>query len=300
MRTENVKLAVGFAILAAFFYAVLGALMKIVEQTGLPNETLVFFRQMIGLVSFVPILLYQHKPIKSFQTKALPLHLIRAFSSICAMYCLVFALKYLPLVDALLLTYTRPLFLPIIVLFWFRKKWSKRTFIGIVIGFLGVALILKPDKKLFDIAALVGLASALFGSISFTCVRKATRFDSTTTILLYYLALSIPLSIIPMIFHWTLPTAEDWIMLAIIGICGLLYQISLTKAYHYGKAFQVSSVLYSTAAFGAFFDFYLGDFSLDYLGFAGILCIVLGTLITVTQKHTPFPPENFPSKKKGP
>ncbi len=292
MRSENLKLAIIYAVLAAFFYAVLGTLMKITEQAGAPNETLVFFRQLIGFFAFIPLVLYDKKPIKALKTKALHLHLIRVVASLCAMYCLVFALKYLPLVDALLLTYTRPLFLPIIVFFWFRKKWSKRTFIGIAIGFLGVALILKPDKKMFDIAALVGLASALFGSISFTCVRKLTKVDHTYTILLYYLILSIPVALLPMLIHWKTPTQFDWIMLLIIGICGLIYQLTLTKAYQHAKAFQVSSILYSTVVFAALFDFWLGDFTLDYLGFAGIVCIIAGTIVTITQRNTPFPPES--------
>lgn len=291
MRSDNLKLAIAYGVLAAFFYALLGTLMKITEQAGITNETLVFFRQLIGLVTLLPFIMQENKTANQLKTRSFHLHLIRAISSLCAMYCLVFALKYLPLVDALLLTYTRPLFLPIIVLIWFRKKWSKTTFIGTLIGFLGVALILKPDKKMFDIGALVGLASALFGSVSFTCVRKLTRTDTANTILFYYLALSIPLAVIPLLFNWTTPTKMDWAMMAIIGICGLIYQMALTRAYQHAKAFKVSSILYSTVIFGALFDWWLGDFSLNYLGCAGIVLIIVGTIITVRQRITPFPPE---------
>lgn len=297
MRSDNLKLAIAYGILAAFFYAVLGTLMKITEQAGATNETLVFFRQTIGLVALVPFLTHENKHVKHLKTQSFHLHLIRAISSLCAMYCLVFALKYLPLVDALLLTYTRPLFLPLIVLVWFRKKWSKNTFFGILIGFLGVALILKPDKKMFDIGALVGLASALFGSISFTCVRKLTRTDTANTILFYYLAISIPLAILPLMFNWSTPTKFDWMMMSVIGICGLIYQMALTRAYQHAKAFKVSSILYSTVIFAALFDWWLGDFSIDYLGFGGIALIIIGTIITVRQKVSPFPPETSERRK---
>jgi drug/metabolite transporter (DMT)-like permease len=291
MRSDNLKLAVAYGSLAAFFYALLGTLMKVTEQAGATNETLVFFRQMIGLITLLPFLTKEERKFTPPKTSSFPLHLLRAISSLCAMYCLIFSLKYLPLVDALVLTYTRPLFLPIIVFFWFRKKWSKNTFFGILIGFLGVACILKPDRKMFDIGAFVALASALFGSISFTCIRKLTRTDSANTILLYYLLLSIPLAIIPVLFNWSTPKKFDWVLLAIIGICGLIYQMALTRAYQHAKAFKVSSILYSTAIFAAFFDWWLGDFSLDYLGFAGIALIIIGTIVTVRQKVSPFPPE---------
>lgn len=298
MRSDNIKLGIFYGVLAAFFYALLGTLMKITENAGTSNETLVFFRQTIGLFTFIPFLAQEHKSIKHLRTHSFHLHLIRAVSSLCAMYCLVFALKYLPLVDALLLTYTRPLFLPIIVLVWFRKKWSKTTFIGILVGFLGVALILKPDKKMFDIGALVALASAIFGSISFTCIRKLTRTDSANTILFYYLALSIPLAVFPLLFNWTTPTSFDWVMMSVIGICGLIYQMTLTRAYQHAKAFKVSSILYSTVIFGALFDWWLGDLSLDYIGLIGTALIITGTIITLTQKVSPFPPEASEIVKK--
>jgi len=297
MRSDNIKLGIFYGTSAAFFYALLGTLMKITENAGVSNETLVFFRQTIGLITFAPWIIQRKPLVESLHTQSWPLHIIRAVSSLCGMYCLVFALKYLPLVDALLLTYARPLFLPIIVLLWFRKKWSKTTFIGILIGFLGVAFILKPDKKMFDIGAFVALASAVFGAISFTCVRKLTRTDSANTILLYYLTLSIPLAAIPLMWNWTIPTLSDWIMMLIIGICGLIYQMTLTRAYQHAKAFQVSSILYSTVIFGALFDWWLGDFSVDYMGLVGTALIIVGTIITVRQKISLFPTEISERKK---
>jgi len=291
MRSDNIKLGIFYGVLAAFFYALLGTLMKTTEAAGMSNETIVFVRQSIGLLSFLPFLAKPSTSLIHTKTLSLHLHLIRAVSSLCGMYCLIFALKYLPLVDALILTYARPLFLPIIVLVWFRKKWSKITFIGTFIGFLGVALILKPDKKMFDIGALVALVSAIFGSISFTCIRKLTRTETTSSILFYYLSLSIPLAIIPLLFSWTTPSMKDWAMMAIIGVCGFIYQITLTKAYEHAKAFKISSILYSTAIFGALFDWWLGDFSLDYLGFAGIILIVTGAIVNLGQKIAPCPSE---------
>lgn len=291
MRSENTKLAITYGILAAFFYTVLGTLMKLCEQRGSTNETLVFFRQLIGLLALSPILITKSRRRAIFTTTRPILHIIRAVASLLSMYCLVFALKYLPIVDALMISYARPLFLPLILLLWFRKRWSKITFIGILIGFVGVALILKPDKQMFDIAALVGLASALFGAVSFTCIRKLTRTDSPDTILIYYLVLSIPLATLPLFFNWKTPTAMDYLMFFIIGICGLIYQMTLTRAYQHAKAFKVSSILYSTVIFAAIFDWFLGDFSLDLAGAFGILFIFIGNMITLNQKINPFSSE---------
>lgn len=64
--------------------------------------------------------------------------------------------------------------------------------------------------------------------------------------------------------------------------------MTLTKAYEHAKAFKVSSILYSTVIFGALFDWWLGDFHLDLIGFIGIVCILIGNIITLRQKGNIF------------
>lgn len=300
MRSDNTKLAITYGILAAFFYATLGTLMKISELQGATNETVVFFRQFIGLLALSPIFFSSESYKEVFKTQRIFLHIIRAVAGLISMYCLVFALKYLPIVDALMISYARPLFLPLILLVWFRKRWSKTIFFGILIGFLGVALILKPDKQMFDLAALAGLASALFGAVSFTCIRKLTRTDSANTILVYYLTLSIPMATFPLFFNWKTPSSMDLLLFLMIGVCGLIYQMTLTRAYQHAKAFKVSSILYSTVIFGALFDWFLGDFSLDVAGGIGIVFIIIGNLITIQQKMNPVPLEFLERSSKEP
>lgn len=301
MRANNIKLAVFYSLVAAFFYAFLGTMVKLSEKAGSTNEMIVFFRQLTGLIALSPFLIrdrVQDSSKKSWlKTDQIHLHILRVVASLGSMYCLVYSLKYLPLVDALLITYTRPLFIPIVVFIWFRKKWTKTTWLGLVVGFLGITLILKPDKMMFDIAALVGLASAMFGAVAFTCIRRLTKTDSANKILFYYLCFSIPLAAFPLVLNFHMPTAKELGLLAAIGICGTIYQMTLTRAYQFAKAFKVASMLYSTIFFGALFDFWLGDFSIDYIGIIGIALIIVGTVITIKQSDTPFPPET-PNKKK--
>ncbi len=295
MRANNIKLAVLFSLLAAFFYAVLGTLIKISEQT-IPKEMIVFGRQCVGFFTILPFMLFEKNKTTICKPESFRLHLLRAVASIGSMYCLVYALQHLPLVDALLLTYTRPLFIPIVVFIWFRKKWSKNTWFGLIVGFLGVALILKPDKRVFDIAAVIGLGSAMFGAIAFTCIRRLTKTNSANSILFYYLILSIPIAAIPLFKSWTTLDLKSWGFLIAIGIFGTVYQMTMTRAYQYAKSFKVASMLYSTIVFGAIFDWWLGDFSLDYFGAIGMVLIIIGTILTVRQKSAPFPPET-PIKK---
>ncbi len=285
MRHASTPLAVTYSLLAALSYATLAYTVKRAEAF-LPNTMLIFFRQLFGLILLLPIASIKLGSLKELKTKVFPLHMLRAFASLSSMFCLFFALRYLPLTDAVLLTYTRPLFIPIVVFLWFQKKWTKNTWIGLVMGFLGVILILRPDSKMFNIASLVGLAAGLFGAISFTTIRRLTKSEPPERITFFYLALSLPLAAVPLATNWETPTPFEWGFLVLIAGIAILYQLFLARAYRHAKAIQISSLLYSSVAFAYFFDFFFGSATLPLTAFVGIALIILGSIFTLrTQKY---------------
>ncbi len=289
MREYNVRLAVTYSVLAAFLFAASGLVIKLISQ-DVPNQMIVFFRQLFALLFLLPVLLAGGKK-PSLKTRSTPLHILRAFASLAAMYCLVYAIKYLPLVDALLLSYTRALFMPLIVFLWFGKRPPAHVWWGLLIGFAGVACVLKPSNQVFDIAALVGLASGLFGAVAFSAVRRLTKTEYPTKIMLYYMVISIPITAVPLATSWIWLSKMFWIGLIAIGLIGIIYQFVLTKAYEHAKGPQVASVLYSTVIFGAFFDWIVWKEALDGYAILGIGTIIAGSLIALgifSKKKPPF------------
>lgn len=285
MRQENTPLAIFYSLSAAFCYALLAYLIKLTEQ-HLPNPVIIFFRQAFSFCLLMPLIPLKLGSFKKLKTACFQLHLLRTFASLSAMFCMYFALRFLPLVDAVLLTYTRPLFIPIVVYFWFRKKWTRNTWWGLIVGFLGVLVILRPDERIFNIASLVGLAAGMFGSIAFTTIRRLTKTEPSERILFYYLAISLPLSSVPLATGWSTPSLYEWGLLALIGGAATIYQMFLTRAYRYAKAFKVGSLLYSSVVFAWIFDIVMGDSSLEIVQIVGIVLIALGSYIALREQKT--------------
>lgn len=285
MRKDSTPHAIAYSLSAAFCYALLAYLIKMTEQY-LPNPMIIFFRQAFSFLIVMPLIPAKVGSYKNLKTNCFHLHLLRAFSSLAAMFCLYFSLRYLPLVDAVLLTYTRPLFIPIVVFLWFRKKWTKSTWWGLITGFLGVLIILRPDEKIFDIASLVGLAAGMFGSIAFTTIRRLTKTEPSERILFYYLALSLPIASVPLATGWQTPSLFEWGLLIVIGAIATIYQMFLTRAYQHAKAFKVGSLLYSSVVFAWFFDMILGAGQLQLIEIAGIVLVALGSYIALRDQKT--------------
>ncbi len=283
MRHESTSLAVTFSLLAAFSYALLAYLVQTAEHF-LPSSVLVFFRQLFGLLILLPVIPFKLGSYSKLRTKVFPLHLLRTFASISSMFCLYYALRYLSLTDTVLLTYTRPLFIPIIVFFWFRKKWTANTWLGLIVGFIGVVLILRPGEITFNVASMAAIAAAFLGGIAFTVIRRLTKTEPSERITFYYMALSLPLALIPLGKNWETPPPIGWAYLAIIGGVAVVYQLLLSRAYRHATAVKVGSLLYSSVAFAYLFDFFLGKKGFPLIALAGMALIVIGSFLALREQ----------------
>lgn len=282
MRRESIPLAVTYSLLASFTYATLAFLVKKAEDSLSP-PILVFYRQLFGLLLLMPIIPFKLGSYRELKTKVFPLHLLRVFASIASMFCLYYSLYYLPLIDAVLLTYTRPLFIPFVVYFWFRKKWTRNTWVGLLVGFLGVVLILRPDNKIFDVASIIAIGAAFFGSIAFTTIRRLTKTEPAERITFYYMAVSIPIAAFPLVMHWETPTVDEWWLLALISAVAVVYQLFLARAYRHAKAVKVGSLLYFSVAFAYLYDLVFGEVSLPLTAFVGVALIVVGSIVAIRE-----------------
>ena len=283
MRKESNALAITFSLLASSIYVCFTYLVQRI-QGSLPPATVVFFGQLFAFLLLLPLIPLKLGSYARLKTAVFPLHLLRAFASLSSIFCLYFALRFLPLTDTVVLSYTRPLFIPMIVFLWFGVKWTQSVYIGIFLGFLGVLLVLQPKVATFNFASLMALGSAFFGAIAFTTIRRLTKTDPSERITFYYMALSLPLGLIPLIRSWKTPTAGDWVLLAIIGAVSLTYQLCLSRAYRHANASKVGSLLYASVLFAYLFDFILGKKSLSIPVFIGVALIVLGSLFSLKEQ----------------
>ena len=104
--------------------AVMAASIKHLSQE-VPQEILVFTRNLFGLVFLVPII--AHHGFHSLKTSRLPLHMMRALVGVTAMYCYFYVIANLPLAEAALVKLSSPFFLPIIALLWLGAHKSKNV-----------------------------------------------------------------------------------------------------------------------------------------------------------------------------
>ncbi|HSX69308.1 MAG TPA: DMT family transporter [Pseudomonas sp.] len=228
--SRSVKPVQGALLLAlsALLFSLMGVGIREVSG-GVNNETVVFFRSLVGVFFFLPLLLVKGThPLRTARPKA---HLWRATYGLAAMYCFFYAIAHLPLADAMLFTYSAPVFTPVLAWWLLKEPLTKRMLITSATGLIGVLLVAKPSEALFDALALVGLAASLLAAFAFVSIREMSDTEPAFRIVFYFSLFSALISAVPLTWAWQPLSQQQLGLLLAIGLLATVSQIVMSKAY---------------------------------------------------------------------
>lgn len=276
-------------IVASLLFACMGVCVKLGSAYFTTGE-LVFYRGLVGLLMMALLLRLQGT---AYATPHWRLQLSRGISGTIALMCYFFALGILPLATAVTLNYTSPLFVAVLLAWWFRERVGKSLFAAVGLGFVGVVLLLKPTLQPEQWAgALGGLGSGLIASLAYVNVRELGRAGEpeARTVLWFSLitsAFGLPWALASGSLH-ALGPQEAAILLGVGGFGGCA-QLAMTRAYRYGKTIVSANLAYTTVIFSSLFGVVLWDEHLPWTSVLAILIIIAsGVLVSIaSRKPTP-------------
>ncbi|SEQ10349.1 Threonine/homoserine efflux transporter RhtA [Amphritea atlantica] len=247
-----------------------------------------------GFVSIEQIVLVQYgictlmmlpwlgrKGLRVLKTEKPWLHLIRGLSGWLCFYTYYLALNNIPLGEASLLRNAAPLMVPLLVLMWLKYRMPLLNWLPIVIGFLGIALVLKPDGSRLNPWHLAAVASCLLLAVSIVTTRVLALSEPTSRILFYYFALSALFSLPLALASWQpVPLASVPLMIGIslsIWCTMWLY----TKAYSYAKATVIAPISYFGVLFAGLLGWLFWQQVPDMISVIGAALVISGGIGSV-------------------
>lgn len=251
MPTQSLAQGALSMILASLAFAIMGTCIQICAQT-LPNGMVVFFRNLSALAFLSPVLLRGGWSV--LKTTHLKEHLFRGVAGLASMYCFFYALAHMRQADATLLNYTLPLFIPIAESLLLAEPLSSRLVAPLVLGFLGVALVLRPGSGLVTVVAFSGLLAGFLSAVAQTGVRHLTRTEPTVRIVIYFAIMGSAISALALPFVWVTPAPRVWAIIGLMGLSATAGQLLMTKAYSHAPASQIGGFVYMGVVFAALLD----------------------------------------------
>lgn len=272
-----------FALCAAAAFAVTGALIKTVS-TSVGNEIVVLARNLVGFCLLLPWAYSVGG--QGLRTRRLGGHLWRSACGLLAMYCFFYALAHLHLAEAMLLTYSTPLYIPFIAWVGLGEKPSARAFPAALLGLVGIAFIVKPTGGGLDsYAGLAGAVSGFMAAFAMVTIRRISDTEPAPRIVFYFAALSTLISLVPMLWAWKTPTAAEAALLLGVGVFATIGQLCLTRAYSLAPAAYIGPFTYLTVLFAAAIGWLIWNEQLDRWSALGIT-LVIATCLLVSWKRS--------------
>ncbi len=287
-KSQSIVRGAFFIVASELSFALSAAIIKLVS-VSLPNESIVFFRNLFGLAILTPLLIKAGRKI--LHTDCLHLHLVRGGFGMAAMYSFFYALGKIPLGDSMLIKSTIPLIIPFVSLIWLKESITRRVILAGVLGFIGVFLILEPNGQT-DWASLIALGSSFMAAIAFVTVRKLSATEPTLRIVAYFAIFGMCISAIPLTWVWQTPTSNEYLMLVGVGLTTTIGQLLLTRGYQNAPASSVGIFTYTSVPFGTFLGWLFFEEILDINSFFGAILIILAGFIILRTKVIQEQPNN--------
>ena len=283
MKEDNPAYGALLVSCAALMFASMGVLIRLASHE-LPNETVVFFRNLFGLLVLLP-LVWRQGVSHSLKTAHPLLHLLRSLFGLAAMYCFFYALANMPLASAVLLNFTAPLFIPFIALLWLKESVDARVTVAILVGFSGVLFVLRPGSGLYSQVALIGLASGAFAAVAMVSLRRLSRTEPPFRVVVLYGITCTTISLIPLLWGWQAPGTGALLQLAGAGTFATAGQYLLSKGYGYAPAAQIGPFTYTSVVFAAVYGWYFWQEIPDGLSATGTLLIVIAGVLAMRKRN---------------
>jgi drug/metabolite transporter (DMT)-like permease len=261
-----------FAVSAAAAFSVTGACVKAAAMHA-PNEVVVFFRSAISLLALLPWIL--SRGVASLYSQRIGGHLWRAGFGVSAMYAFFYAIAHLRLAEAMLLTYSTPLFIPFIAWFWIGEKPPAIVYPAALTGLLGIVLIVKPGAADINwLAGFVGVCSGVLAACAMVSIRRISDTEPAPRIVFYFVAMATLISAVPLLWAWRTPDAATLLQLLGAGLFATVGQLCLTRAYACAPAARVGPFTYAAVIFSAIIAWIIWDERMDRWSVLGSLLVV--------------------------
>lgn len=272
-----------YILLAVFCFAMMSTFVKL--SGNLPSMQKAFFRNAVALIFAIGIM--RKDKIKfSGDKKNLGLLLIRATMGTIGILCNFYAIDHLVLSDANILNKMSPFFAIIFSYLFLKEKVNLVQIFSVIGAFVGCLFIIKPSGNMDAFPAFIGLMGGLGAGAAYTAVRILGQRGEQGPFIVFFFSAFSCLVVLPFVLmNYSPMTYRQFFYLIMAGMAAAGGQFSITAAYCYAPAKEISVYDYSQVVFSAIIGFFLFGQVPDLYSIIGYI-LVCGMAIYMFLYHT--------------
>lgn len=262
-------------ILSAFCFALMSCCVRLAGD--LPSIQKSFFRNLVAALFALILLIQDIRAGKdvSINRRQLPFLLLRSMFGTIGILCNFYAVDHLVLSDASMLNKMSPFFAILCSYFVLKETITPVQGGAVLFAFIGALFIIKPTLSNMDLfPSMIGLLGGLGAGTAYTMVRRLGQTGiNKTVIVLFFSSFSCLVTLPFLIFDYHPMSGLQIAALIGAGLAAAGGQFSVTNAYCFAPAREISVYDYTQVIFSALLGFFLFGQVPDLLSLVGYVLI---------------------------
>ena len=289
-------------VLASFLFATMSVCVKLASELYGTAE-IVFYRGMVGALVLAIVAKRQGGTLRT----AVPaMHFWRSVSGVLALGLWFYAIGNLPLATAMTLNYMSSVWMALFLIggavMLGTSKVDGRLVATVLLGFVGVALILRPTIEQNQLwHGLIGLMSGVLAATAYLQVTALGRAGEPVYRIVFYFSLGgMLLGLVTSLAGGGLTAHTTWkgpALLLAVGVLATVAQMMMTRAYGVGRPLVNASLQYLGIAFSFVYGALLFNDRVTWMAVLGMCFIVASGLgATLLRSRTAFKDTTSPTE----
>lgn len=281
-------------VLATLLFALMGVCVKAASAHYGTGE-IVFYRGLVGALAMAALLKHRGESVR---TPVPAMHFWRSASGVTALSLWFYAIGGLPLATAMTLNYMSSVWMALFLvggaIVLGGARTDGRLVATVLVGFVGVALILRPTLERDQLwHGLLGLLSGLLSAMAYLQVTALGRAgEPEPRVVLYFSIGGVVAGLAQALAAGGLHAHDDLaagLLLLLVGLFATAAQLLMTRAYAIGRPLVNASLQYLGIAYAFGFGVLLFDDPVTPMAVAGMLLVVGAGLAAVRLRGSVAP-----------
>jgi drug/metabolite transporter (DMT)-like permease len=268
-----------------------GAFMKLLTD-DLNVIQITWFRFIGFALIMLPIVLHRFG-LSALRPARPGIQFFRGLSMVAGTIAFVTGVQTVDFADSIAILYAYPFLLILLAVFFLGEKVQWSGWLGVVGGFIGVLLVMRPEFKTINTGTLYVFLSALIVSIQMALNRKlGTLSHPLITSLWGAVIASTTLSIL-LPFYWQ-PVSSDLLwLLGLMIVCGASSQILIVYSFSKATASTLAPFTYFEIVAAVAIGYFMFGTLPVWISWIGILLITFSGLVVARS----LPGRNSPKRQ---
>ena len=227
LAAPNASKGIAYMLISALSGASMNATVRYLSAE-LPPFEIVFFRNFFSVLALSPLLFRYGVGVLKVSRPGLMS--LRVVFDLVGMLMFFVALSLTPLAQAVAIHFSTPLFVTVLALVVLGERIRLRRIMGLLIGFVGTWVILRPGIVDVEAGPTLALVSSLIWGATIIVIKVLGRTESSASQTMIMALAATPLAFLVALPSWVMPTPTQLGWLALIGALGALGHWTVAQA----------------------------------------------------------------------